>query len=555
MKRWILRLSVLLSFLYIASACDDDDRTDVGDGGGSTPPGIVQEWNIAVSPRFLIPGITNRTAIGQARLTLFDDNTLEYTLANAAVDNGDRLTTAQINIGDPTMNGDSIVVIVNDNSMQFNAQNDYMGSIQLTEVQADAVLGEAYLLIASENNPNGLLRGQLNETIIFASDIELTTDQVVPPVTGRTETGTASLRITNENNLYYLVNVPDLDRSDMITKVDIHEGMAGANGTVLVDLVGNFENGTLEGSVEVNDQDAIETIELGESYVLVSSQNESDGLLRGQIDESRILIPEIEREWEVALSPRLQVPSLADRPESGTASLILLSDNQLVYTLVVNDLTEGDELTVAHIHAGNPVENGDVFITLADGEDLVFGDSNSINQIVQLTQEQADALRNDDALYVNIHSTQQESGLLRGQVDEVIDLAADLDLSPANQVPPIEGRDETGTAIVRLTEDNELYFDMSVNDLAESDSLTMAHIHAGAAGATGDVIFDFLSGDNAFDENNSLTGVEELSDEVATQLKEDDTYINIHSVEQADGLLRDQIDENRAVRNDENIFE
>src|ERR1700754_3595404 len=71
------------------------------------------------------------------------------------------------------------------------------------------------------------------------------------------------------------------------------------------------------------------------------------------------------KKWDnIEMSSSYEVPAIAGRNEEGEASLELLSDNSLIYNFHIHNLTPGDVLTNAHIHAGDAGTSGGVLIDL-----------------------------------------------------------------------------------------------------------------------------------------------------------------------------------------------
>ena len=94
------------------------------------------------------------------------------------------------------------------------------------------------------------------------------------------------------------------------------------------------------------------------------------------------------------------------------------------------------------------MSTGDVEITLVDGTDITFS-GNTASGTITLTAAEITTLQGSD-VYVNVHSTESPAGLVRGQIDQTIDNAYNVALSPSNAVPPIVGRSEEGNAYFRL---------------------------------------------------------------------------------------------------------
>lgn len=80
-------------------------------------------------------------------------------------------------------------------------------------------------------------------------------------------------------------------------------------------------------------------------------------------------------------------------------------------------------------------------------------------------------------------------------------------------------------------------------NLAGIDSVTAAHIHAAPAGENGDVIVSLFGGPTT---DVGFTGVladstVDVDEAILTQMRSGDTYLNVHTVANGPGELRDQV--------------
>lgn len=362
-----------------------------------------------------------------------------------------------------------------------------------------------------------------------------------PAITDREETGTATLKLNSDNTLEYTIQVNNLLGSDQLTIAHIHEGNAAENGPVVVTLVDNdqitFTGNTVTNTVTLT-EDEIGAIETGDFYVNVHSVDYPAGLLRGQLRGN------VDFAFDVNLSPQNEIPMISDRTESGVAIFRLLENNTLYYTLTVEDVSASDNLTIAHIHDGNAATNGPVIISLVDNDAIIF-EENTVNNSIEISEEEEGRLKaaaeGGDALYVNIHSEEYPAGLLRGQIEGEVVLRSDVAMSTANEVPPIPERQETGTAILRLLDNNVLFYHLTVNDIDPADQLTVAHIHEGAEGVNGPILLGLVDNDQITFTDGEASGQVELDEALLTTLQSDDLYVNVHSTQHGAGLLRGQI--------------
>lgn len=244
--------------------------------------------------------------------------------------------------------------------------------------------------------------------------------------------------------------------------------------------------------------------------------------------------PATVKSWSyIPLKPDYQVPALNGRSENGYATIHLAADNSLEFLLYVDNLAVNDTLTDAHIHFGDPVSNGPVVIDLKPAFKARY---TATGTVYNLRPGQIDTLRNKP-VYVNIHSKKAGSGLVRGQMDKQISLAADVILRGSNEVPFVSTT-ASGLCILRLTDDKVLYSKLTVDNLETGDALTAAHIHYGAGGVNGGMAL--LLCNSAADFGMVKTSVS-LPDTLVQSLLRSSLYVNAHSVNHPAGIVRGQI--------------
>ena len=127
-------------------------------------------------------------------------------------------------------------------------------------------------------------------------NVKLSGNEEVPPV--QTDaTGSAKFTAPHFDNIGYSVNITNMDK---VTAAHIHSGKQGENGPILVTLFkaetpssepingnlasGNITNANLEGPMAGKTvMDLTKSMELGETYVNVHSEEHPNGEIRGQI--------------------------------------------------------------------------------------------------------------------------------------------------------------------------------------------------------------------------------------------------------------------------------
>lgn len=243
--------------------------------------------------------------------------------------------------------------------------------------------------------------------------------------------------------------------------------------------------------------------------------------------------PTVVKQWTIILSAKNENPAPAGRNETGTASLALLSDNSFTYTITVAGLVQGDALTAAHLHVGDVITNGAIILPFTP----TFSGSTATGTTTNLRSSLVDSLKNDaNEIYFNVHTTQVGSGLLRGQLNTTIELAADVALNGTNESTPVTTT-TTGIATFRLTGAKKLYAKFVINNLEAGDAMTAAHIHKGAVGVNGAVIVPIYGTTADFGTVKIIT----VDDVLFASLKTDPIYANAHSTLKAGGIVRGQI--------------
>jgi hypothetical protein len=242
--------------------------------------------------------------------------------------------------------------------------------------------------------------------------------------------------------------------------------------------------------------------------------------------------PSSVKRWTVEIKSIYEVPAPANRNEEGEATIELVSDNSLKFNLHIHNLSPSDALTNAHIHIGDAGTSGPIVIPF----NPTFTGAGTTGTVTNLRQGQVDTLLGYP-VYVNVHSKEIPAGLARGQLDKEVVLARDITLLGSNEVPAVSTT-ATGLAILRLTHDKVLYSRVTVNNLESNDTLTVAHIHPGAAGTNGPALI-FLC--NSLADFGVLKISSPLPDAQYNQVLNDPMYVNAHSRRHGPGLVRGQI--------------
>lgn len=113
--------------------------------------------------------------------------------------------------------------------------------------------------------------------------VNLTPNEVVPAVSGRTDHAVAVFYLMTDNKLYYYLYFDQaLNNNDAPTKAILYTGASGSNGTVLLDLNNPAFGSTREvkGSIELSST-LINDLNTKTNYLQIASTQQPNGLVRG----------------------------------------------------------------------------------------------------------------------------------------------------------------------------------------------------------------------------------------------------------------------------------
>jgi glucose/arabinose dehydrogenase len=215
--------------------------------------------------------------------------------------------------------------------------------------------------------------------------------------------------------------------------------------------------------------------------------------------------------------------------------LFSLDGNTLTFSVQYSGLSGA--ATAAHIHGPAGVgTNGPVLINLQPYNAGSFGASGTLSGVLLLTDTQK-AMMLSGLTYVNIHTTANGGGEIRGQIAPVL---MQVDLSGANERPnPVNTRGR-GLATATLV-GNVLNLNLTYSGL--SAAATASHIHGPASSEESAGVLVSLAGlvAGAFGIDGSLSGPVTLTPSQLGQVINGRTYVNIHTGTHGGGEIRGQI--------------
>jgi uncharacterized protein (TIGR03118 family) len=249
------------------------------------------------------------------------------------------------------------------------------------------------------------------------------------------------------------------------------------------------------------------------------AKDSSSAVLRVAPQTSKTVLP-----FTVLLNGASQVPEV-NTPGTGIGSLSLEGSN-LTWNISFSGLSA--PATMAHIHAAATATN-------TAGVALPFTvapvTSGTISGTAGISTDLVADILNGMA-YVNIHTANNPSGEIRGQI---VPLHITTTLDGASEVPPVQ---TTASATASFTlVGSELFYSVTFAGL--SGPATAAHIH-GPADSTNNaspiIIFSPPSTNSG-----TFSGTASLTPEQVAYLLAGQLYINIHSVTNGTGEIRGQI--------------
>lgn len=244
--------------------------------------------------------------------------------------------------------------------------------------------------------------------------------------------------------------------------------------------------------------------------------------------EHGVVVPFIESEALAAMSGGAVAPG-PGATATGTA-YIATTDVEGVVCFEMDGVAGASGI---HVHQGAPDATGPVVATIplpASG-DVVFGCTRSAS---------ASAIGLEpDGFYVDVHTAAFPEGAVRGQLG-TIETSASAELD-AEQVVPGPGADGAfGFAFVATTSQPDVVCVQAAVLAAASGedvAFTALHIHQGALHANGPVVLDVpVAPDDPFVSRC-------VEDPIASSLATDPDafYVDVHSVEHPEGMLRGQL--------------
>jgi hypothetical protein len=227
-----------------------------------------------------------------------------------------------------------------------------------------------------------------------------------------------------------------------------------------------------------------------------------------------------------------EVPSVTTTA-TGTGAFVLNSTGTaLSYTITVNGLT----ISAGHFHNGAAGTAAGVVKNLT----FVNNTATGVWSSTDATQPLTDSLLSEllrGRLYVNVHTTANPGGEIRGQVVQSAPAGFYAKMEGSQENPP-NASAASGSVFVVLAPGGDVTYRLTVTGLTP----TAAHFHNGVAGVNAGVVKNFTLADNTASGTwTSGDASQRLTDALLRDLVRGKMYANAHSSTFPGGEIRGQV--------------
>jgi hypothetical protein len=241
---------------------------------------------------------------------------------------------------------------------------------------------------------------------------------------------------------------------------------------------------------------------------------------------------------------------------AGGLGIVAVAEDQQSLTVTINGTRDVNlaNVTAAHIHVGHLGENGPIAATVYMQSMGAFTDpytkvitSADLNTSVVANMAALINLIQSNNAYLNVHTTANPNGFIRGQLGPSVTMLASL--SGNNEVPNAVNTTATGDATVTFAKNMTSFtVDVNTTNLA-TNAVTSATIRLGAPTENGPILFTLTPTTNwdgsmtfTLDETDfTINGGINTYLEAVGAILGGRTYLQIATVANASGEIRGQI--------------
>lgn len=236
---------------------------------------------------------------------------------------------------------------------------------------------------------------------------------------------------------------------------------------------------------------------------------------------------------QILLSARMngaqETPSIVTNAVGVTAFSLNSTHDTLCVKMTVAGLS--GSITGAHIHMGALGVSGPVLFNLST---FVSGTSAAF---IITGNNLTSALLSEylkGNMYINVHTTANPAGEIRGQIIPESDIQFIADLNGAQETPAVVTNAFALGTFALSKHQGKLLIRIVADGL--SGSITGAHLHTGASGVSGPVVVDLTSNISG---NTIIASIDPTT--ILTDLLAGNIYINFHTTANPNGEIRGQL--------------
>jgi hypothetical protein len=337
----------------------------------------------------------------------------------------------------------------------------------LSDVQrADFTGGNLYANAHTSANPNGEIRGQLDQAGTVRLAV-LDGGQEAPSPVTTTAFGAGGLAVDETTGAVsgFIITAGLVNA----TAAHVHVGARDTPGDIIVPLSGGPDVWLVPDDAAALTPTQIADFLAGNLYFNAHTAANPNGEIRGQIDKSGTMML-------ASLDGAQETPGVTTAAYGAGMLAVDDSTGEVAGFIITSGLSAP---TAAHVHEAARGTPGDIRVPLTGGPNVwVVPDDATPLEVAQRTAFTA------GDLYFNAHTAANPNGEIRGQLDKTgaIRFAA---MSGAQETPAVTTT-AFGTAVFAVDPGNgEVSGFFGTSGLA---SPTVAHVHTGARGTPGGVL-------------------------------------------------------------------
>jgi Cu/Zn superoxide dismutase len=245
--------------------------------------------------------------------------------------------------------------------------------------------------------------------------------------------------------------------------------------------------------------------------------------VNAQVDLEKANTPIASTFFTASLDGNQEVPAVTTSA-SGTATIVL-DRSGLHFRVTVNGLS--GPITGSHFHQASAGASGGVVHGITESYE-----GNTATGTWEISPDMISELLAGN-LYINVHTSDNPGGEIRGQVTLSSGVGFSASLSGDQAVPALDGSG-SGTGAFVL-DGNGLHYWVTTDGL--TGPISASHFHNAPAGENGGVVHGITE---SFD-GSTATGSWEITPEMITELLAERLYVNVHTASNPSGEIRGQV--------------